>query len=59
MTTNNDKPPTTTVQVDRGLLNEAVKKYNARELKSKFQRPYAQREVVHIALAMLIDEMSG
>ncbi len=48
---------TTTVQVIRTLLNEAVEKYNKREMIKPYMRPFSQRDIVHISLARLIEEL--
>jgi hypothetical protein len=50
---------TTTVQVNRNVLHEAVDTYTASKLGSDydFLRPLSQRDIVHIALKQLTERI--
>lgn len=48
---------TTTVQVNRNLLYEAVNVYNASKSEIEYLRPYSQRDIVHIALVQLVERI--
>ena len=52
---------TTTVQVNRNILHEAVDSYTASKLGSDydFLRPLSQRDIVHLALRQLIEKVKN